>query len=80
MAPALKSNIGHTVSHIMSKLVSYFSFSKCETLISIMWENYGPYSAEAPEPHMAHTLPTNFFCARRSKEFVFFLSDTEKTF
>ena len=26
-------------------------------IISVIWENYGPYSTEAPEPHMAHILP-----------------------
>ena len=30
----------------------------------MMWENYGPYLAEAPEPHMAHTIAHIFFFAR----------------
>ena len=36
-----------------------FSQSVCH-IISIMWENYGPYSAEAPKPHMAHILPIHY--------------------
>ena len=62
VALAHKPNVGHTVSHVMSKLVQYFFFLKCST--RIMWENYGPYSAKALEPHKAHTLPTIFFLPR----------------
>ena len=71
MALAPKPNIGHTVSHIMSTFVPYFVYQSVGHIISIMWENYGPYSAEAPEQHMAHILPTHcpqiFFYAGKNK-------------
>ena len=54
---APKPNISHAVTHIMTTFVPYFFSRSVGHVISIMWENYGPYSAEAPEPHMAHILP-----------------------
>ena len=54
VTPKPKPNIGHTVSPCHVHIHAIFFFSKCGPHITIMWENYGPYEAEAPEPHMAH--------------------------
>ena len=85
VAPAPKPNIGHTVSHIMSTFVPFFFFyQSVGHIISIMWENYGPYSTETSEPHMAHILGIHcpqiflrgnylnrkFFWFRQNKVFV----------
>ena len=56
----------------MSTFVPFFFSRSVGYIISIMWENYGPYSAEAPEPHMAHILPIycpqNFFYAGSDRD------------
>ena len=62
----------------------FFFYQSVGHIISIMWENYGPYSTETSEPHMAHILRIHcpqlflrgnylnrkFFWFRQNKVFV----------